>query len=109
VASAAIEGRIFEGGVASGDLAALCRERQVIQAVLVEDENPVRVHVLWCLSGQASCRRQAGSVAAVLEDRKTWNTARRGLVQIFRDRRVALCRFERIDYMAVVAFRELPL
>ncbi|HXO42215.1 MAG TPA: hypothetical protein VN999_12240 [Thermoanaerobaculia bacterium] len=29
-------------------------------------------------------------------------------VQIFRDRCVAPCRFERIDYMAVVAFRELP-
>jgi len=29
-------------------------------------------------------------------------------VQVFRDRWVGPCRFERIDYMAVVAFRELP-
>jgi hypothetical protein len=28
-------------------------------------------------------------------------------VQVFRDRCVGPCRFERIDYMAVVAFREL--
>jgi ABC-type multidrug transport system ATPase subunit len=44
-ARAAIEGRIFEGRVASGELAALRRERQVIQAVLVEGENRVRVHL----------------------------------------------------------------
>jgi len=44
-ARAAIDGRIFEGRVASGDLAALRRERQVIQAVLVEGENRVRVHL----------------------------------------------------------------
>jgi ABC-type multidrug transport system ATPase subunit len=44
-ARAAIEGRIFEGRVASGELEALRRERQVIQAVLVEGENRVRVHV----------------------------------------------------------------
>jgi len=31
--------------VASGELAALRRERQVIQAVLVEGENRVRVHL----------------------------------------------------------------
>ncbi|HLX07015.1 MAG TPA: ABC transporter ATP-binding protein [Thermoanaerobaculia bacterium] len=44
-ARAAIEGRIFEGRVGRGDLEALGRERQVIQAVLVEGENRVRVHV----------------------------------------------------------------
>ncbi len=44
-ARAAIDGRIFEGQVASGDLATLRRERQVIQAVLVEGENRVRVHL----------------------------------------------------------------
>ncbi len=44
-ARGAIEGRIFEGRVASVDLAALRRERQVIQAVLVEGENRVRVHL----------------------------------------------------------------
>ncbi|HVT57443.1 MAG TPA: ABC transporter ATP-binding protein [Thermoanaerobaculia bacterium] len=41
----AIAGHIFEGRVASGELAALRRERQVIQAVLVEGENRVRIHV----------------------------------------------------------------
>jgi ABC-2 type transport system ATP-binding protein len=44
-ARAAIEGRIFEGRVASADLAALGRERQIIQAVLVEGENRVRAFV----------------------------------------------------------------
>ncbi len=44
-ARAAIEGRIFEGRVGRGDLEALGRERRVIQAVLVEGENRVRVHV----------------------------------------------------------------
>jgi ABC-2 type transport system ATP-binding protein len=44
-ARAAIDGTIFEGRVPSGDLEALGRERQIIQAVLVEGENRVRVHV----------------------------------------------------------------
>jgi ABC-2 type transport system ATP-binding protein len=62
-ARAAIEGRIFEGRVGSGDLESLRRERQVIQAVLVEGENRVRVHV-------AEGEPPAGfrPVAATLED-----------------------------------------
>ncbi len=44
-ARAAIEGSIFEGTVASSDLAALHRQHHVIQAVLVEGENRVRIHV----------------------------------------------------------------
>ena len=44
-ARAAIDGRIFEGRVASGELERLRRDRQVIQAVLVEGENRVRIHV----------------------------------------------------------------
>jgi ABC-2 type transport system ATP-binding protein len=44
-ARAAIDGRIFEGRVANDGLEALRREHQVIQAVLVEGENRVRVHV----------------------------------------------------------------
>ena len=44
-ARAALAGRICEGRVASADLARLDRERQIIQAVLVEGENRVRIHV----------------------------------------------------------------
>jgi ABC-2 type transport system ATP-binding protein len=44
-ARAALAGRICEGRVASGDLARLGGERQIIQAVLVEGENRVRLHV----------------------------------------------------------------
>jgi ABC-2 type transport system ATP-binding protein len=44
-ACAALAGRICEGRVASADLARLVREHQVIQAVLVEGENRVRIHV----------------------------------------------------------------
>ena len=44
-ARAEIEGRIFEGRVASADLAAVGRERQIIQAVLVEGDNRVRAYV----------------------------------------------------------------
>jgi ABC-type multidrug transport system ATPase subunit len=44
-ARAAIEGRIFEGRVASGELPGLRRDRQIIQSVLVEGENRVRIHV----------------------------------------------------------------
>jgi ABC-type multidrug transport system ATPase subunit len=44
-ARAEIEGRIFEGRVAAGELDRLRRERRVIQAVLVEGENRVRIHV----------------------------------------------------------------
>jgi ABC-2 type transport system ATP-binding protein len=44
-ARAALAGRIWEGRVASADLDRLGRERQVIQAVLVEGENRVRIHV----------------------------------------------------------------
>jgi ABC-2 type transport system ATP-binding protein len=44
-ARAAIDGRIFEGRVASGDLERVRQGRQVIQAVLVEGENRVRIHV----------------------------------------------------------------
>jgi len=62
-ARAAIEGKIFEGRVASGELAALRRERQVIQAVLVEGENRVRVHLP---EGEPPAGFRA--VAATLED-----------------------------------------
>jgi ABC-2 type transport system ATP-binding protein len=44
-ARAAIDGRIFEGRMASGELERLRRGLQVIQAVLVEGENRVRIHV----------------------------------------------------------------
>jgi ABC-2 type transport system ATP-binding protein len=43
-ARAAIEGRIFEGRVASRDLEALRQRQQVIQAVLVEGDNRVRIY-----------------------------------------------------------------
>jgi ABC-2 type transport system ATP-binding protein len=62
-ARAAIEGRIFEGRVASGDLERLRREREVIQAVLVEGEHRVRVHVP---AGEAPPGFEL--VAATLED-----------------------------------------
>jgi ABC-2 type transport system ATP-binding protein len=44
-ARAAIDGHLFEGRVAAGELERLGRERQVIQAVLVQGENRVRIHV----------------------------------------------------------------
>jgi len=62
-ARAALEGSIFEGRVTSGDLERLRREREVIQAVLVEGEHRVRVHVP---AGEAPTGFQA--VAATLED-----------------------------------------
>jgi ABC-2 type transport system ATP-binding protein len=62
-ARAAIEGRIFEGRVGSGDLERLRREREVIQAVLVEGDHRVRIHVP---AGEAPPGFQP--VAATLED-----------------------------------------
>jgi ABC-type multidrug transport system ATPase subunit len=44
-ARAAIDERIFEGRVAAGELERLRHQHQVIQAVLVEGENRVRIHV----------------------------------------------------------------
>jgi ABC-2 type transport system ATP-binding protein len=62
-ARAAIAGKIFEGRAGSGDLETLRREREVIQAVLVEGENRVRLHVP---EGEPPAGFQP--VAATLED-----------------------------------------
>jgi ABC-2 type transport system ATP-binding protein len=60
----AIDGRIFEGRVASAELEALRRARQVIGAVLVEGENRVRIHTPAGEAAPAGFR----PVPATLED-----------------------------------------